>query len=447
MSRQYKMKVVKIADVKVGERYRDDFGNIEELMLSIKEKGVIQPITLSKDMLLLAGERRYTACFNLKMEEIPAIIRETDGEIDEREIELMENIHRKDFTWQEQAKLTAKIHALYMEKDPNWNGRKTADLIDQNKMNVSRALRLAAGMQVIPELENCKTADEATKIIKKVEADAIVAELAKRQQNLVLTAQQPEKSAGMNVHDKGIANALKAADADYRIGDVFTGLAGLRDNGKIDFIECDPPYGVDLDILTQRDNKPEVNQRDANYHEVSEEEYPDFIDKLANETYRVAAPNSWMVFWFAFRWHSKILTALQSAGWIVDHVPALWVKGNGRTPRPDLLLARAYEPFFICRKGQPTIIQQGRTNIYLRSFNETKYHPAQRPIGLMTDILKTFLDEGHGNVLVPFVGSGVTLRACYQTGHRGFGWDTNPEYKKHFMLAVEQDTKQLLAKE
>ena len=154
-----------------------------------------------------------------------------------------------------------------------------------------------------------------------------------------------------------------------------------------------------------------------------------------------------MVFWFAFRWHHEVLSSLKDAGWQVDAVPALWLKGNGRTPRPDLLLGRAYEPFFICRKGQPTIIQQGRMNTFMRSQEEKKYHPAQRPIGLMEDILKVFLDEGHGEVLVPFVGSGVTLRACYKTGHRGFGWDTNNEYKKYFMLAVEEDTKKLLEKE
>lgn len=251
----------------------------------------------------------------------------------------------------------------------------------------------------------------------------------------------------MSVKDRGIANSLKVANEDYRIGDVFAGLKGLRADGHIDFIECDPPYGVELDILTQRGGQTIVNKRDASYQEVKEEDYETFISNLASELYRVGAKDCWMVFWFAFKWMGTVRSALLDAGWSIDEVPALWCKGSGRTPRPDILLARAYEPFFIARKGQPTIIKQGRMNTWLRSQDEKKYHPAQRPLGLMKEILGTFLDERQHTVLVPFLGSGTTLRACYDMGHRGFGWDKDGQYKNHFMLAVEEDTKKLLAKE
>lgn len=441
------MEVVKLADIKFGERYRDDYGNIEELMASIKEKGVIQPITLNTNMELLAGGRRYTACWNLGVSEIPAIIRETNGQIDEREIELMENIHRKDFTWQEQAKLTAEIHRLYQANKVDWSQNKTAALLDQNPMNVSRALSLAAAMEVQPSIADCKTASDAHKLLKTAEQNAIVAELAKRQKSLVLEAQEPSPEKRLTPQERGVAATLKVADADYRIGDVFAGLANMRSGGNVDFIECDPPYGVDLDVLTQRAGQANVNQRDANYNEISEDTYADFINNLANELYRVAARDCWMVFWFAFKWMGTVRSSLLQAGWSIDEVPALWLKGNGRTPRPDILLARSYEPFFIARKGQPTVIKQGRMNSWTRNVDEKKYHPAQRPVGLMEDIMSTFLDERQHNVLVPFVGSGATLRACYKLGHRGHGWDSNPEYKNHFMLAVEEDTKKLLSKD
>lgn len=444
---KYRMKMVKLSDIDATDRYREDMGNLQELRDSIEEKGLIQPMCVNSDLRLLAGGRRHAACSLLELKEVPVLIREGNDEVDAREIELMENIHRKEMNWQEQAKLTARIHSLYMERDPNWSGRKTAQLIEQNPMNVSRALRLAAGMEILPELAECKTADEAGKVMKKAEETAIVAELARRQTNFMLEAQAPKDGKQVSAKDKGISNTLMRAQSDYRIGDVFTSMKEMRTNGNINFIECDPPYGVDLDILTQREGQTGVNQRDGDYHEISEEEYPEFLANLCNETYRVAGKDCWMVFWFAFRWHGIVLASLQNAGWQVDQVPALWIKGNGRTPRPDLLLARAYEPFFIVRKGQPTIIKQGRMNTWIRNPDEKKYHPAQRPVGLMEDVLTTFLDEGQGHVWVPFLGSGVTLRACYKLGHRGFGNDTNAEYKNHFMLAVEEDTKKLLAKE
>ena len=79
---KYKMKVVKLADIKVGERYREDLGNIEELAGSIRETGLIQPLSVSTDMVLLAGGRRYAACSALGLLEVPVLIRESADQID-----------------------------------------------------------------------------------------------------------------------------------------------------------------------------------------------------------------------------------------------------------------------------------------------------------------------------------------------------------------------------
>lgn len=442
---KYKMKMVKLADIDATGRYREDLGNIEELAEGIREKGLIQPLCVNSDLRLLAGGRRHAACTALGLVDIPVLIREGNDEVDAREIELMENIHRKEMNWQEQAKLTAEIHRLYMEKDPNWSQRKTAQLIEQNPMNVTRALRLASALEVNPAIAECKTADDAGKVIKKAEENAIVAELAKRQQTMVNGVDAGTTTGRIEV---ALARMWKTADANYIIGDIFEGLANCKTEGVVDFIECDPPYGVDLGTLTDRPDKgADLRGRDKDYHEIADEGYPEFLRKLTGELYRVAGKNSFMVFWFAFRWYPEVIQALTEAGWKPDLVPAMWIKDNGRTPRPDLLLARSYEPFIVCRKGNPTIVKQGTLNTFITQPESKKYHPAQRPVKLMEDIINTFIDEGRGTVLVPFLGSGATLRACYNLGHRAFGFDTNNEYKDKFLLAVEEDTKRLLTKE
>lgn len=437
-----KLRYVKTSEIVVGERFREDMGNIEELKASIQEKGILQPITLNQKLELLAGHRRYTAASAVGLKEIPVLIREVEGEIDEREIELIENVHRKDFTWQEQAKLRARIHALKKEQDPMWSGEDTAKLLDTDRMSVSRANRLAAALEVMPELGECKTADDAMKLLKKAEENAIVQELARRQQTLI-----KDDHTAMSPKQKGLAATLKVADANYVVQDVFTYMKGLRTSGHIDLIECDPPYGIDLPKVSDRGDKGvAVAQRDNNYNEIPREQYADFLAQLTKELYRVAGTNCWMLFWFAFEWEAEAKLLLRAAGWHVDDVPALWHKGLGRTPRPDILLARAYEPFLVCRKGQPTLIKQGRLNVWVRNPDEKKYHPAQRPVGLICDLLGTFID-GAAQVFVPFAGSGATLRACYKQGFRVIGVDNNEEYKPHFMLAVEEDTKKLLSSE
>lgn len=442
---KYKMKNVKLSDIQVGKRFREDLGDIDELVASIQEKGLIQPLCVNEDMQLLAGGRRHAALTRAGVVDVPVLVRAGSDEADAREIELMENIHRKEMTWQEQAKLTAEIHRLYSEKHSNWSGNKTAEILDKGAMTVSRALQLNAALEANPAIGECKSAADAYKVIKKVEEDAIVKELAARQKDKVQKGLEDVSGGKM---DRGVLGALHIADQNYRIGDTFAGMAALADEGNIDLIECDPPYGVDLAALTKREDQgADTKNRDCDYYEIPTKDYPEFLDKLTKELYRVGGKNCWMVFWFAFRWYPEVVRSLQEAGWKIDYVPAMWVKDNGRTPRPDLLLARSYEPFIVCRKGIPTIVKQGGLNTFISNPEKNKYHPAQRPVGLMEDILDTFVDEGRGTILVPFAGSGATFRAAYNRGHRVFGWDSNNEYKDKFLLAVEEDSKRLLSKE
>lgn len=58
---------------------------------------------------------------------------------------------------------------------------------------------------------------------------------------------------------------------------------------------------------------------------------------------------------------------------------------------------------------------------------------------LMQTILDTCLWPG-STVLIPFLGSGVTLRAAYSRNHTGFGWDLSEENKKRFLKKVAEDT-------
>lgn len=435
-----KLKMVNLSDITLDDRYRKELGDIEGLTASIAEKGVLQPITLNTELKLLAGERRYTAAKAAGLTQIPALLRAIEGEVDEREIELFENIHRKSFTWQEEANLTMEIDRLYKSKDSNWSGRKTAELLDKGKSQTNRSLQLAEAMQVVPELAECKTADEALKSLTKLKRNAIVAELSKRQTESV-NSNIPAAQGGMA---GGVRSALKVADANYMIGDVFKGLASLRDSGKVDFIECDPPYGIDL-------NKQKMGDSADTYNEVSKDAYPEFLKTLTKELYRVAAKDSWLIFWFGPTWHTEVITSLREAGWAVDPIPAIWHKGTGQTMQPEINLARAYEPFFVCRKGSPLMNKRGTGNVFTRSpcptsGEDAKYHPTQRPLHLIQSLLQTFL-AGPSHVLVPFAGSGATFRACYNEGHQVLGWDISDEYKPKYLLKVEEDTRALMAKE
>ena len=82
-----------------------DQENLRELAASIKEKGVLQPVTVREKgeiFELVAGERRWRAAQVAGLSEIPAVVRElSDREV--MEIALIENLQREDLNPIEEA--------------------------------------------------------------------------------------------------------------------------------------------------------------------------------------------------------------------------------------------------------------------------------------------------------------------------------------------------------
>jgi ParB family transcriptional regulator, chromosome partitioning protein len=63
-----------ISSIKVGKRHRYELGDIEWLAESIEDIGLLHPITVSEDGVLLAGRRRLAACKQLGWKEIPVTV-------------------------------------------------------------------------------------------------------------------------------------------------------------------------------------------------------------------------------------------------------------------------------------------------------------------------------------------------------------------------------------
>lgn len=86
---------------------RVDIGDLTELVLSIKEKGVLEPLLVRPSdvggrFMIISGERRYRASLEVGLTELPCI----EMDVDDRavaEISLIENLQRKDLTPLEEA--------------------------------------------------------------------------------------------------------------------------------------------------------------------------------------------------------------------------------------------------------------------------------------------------------------------------------------------------------
>lgn len=106
------MTKIAIDSIVVNDRIRKDYGDIEQLAGDIKENGLIQPIVVSKDLVLLCGERRLRACKSLGMKEVDVVVKDASDAHQALVLEISENESRKPFTVTERLAYAAKLLPL-----------------------------------------------------------------------------------------------------------------------------------------------------------------------------------------------------------------------------------------------------------------------------------------------------------------------------------------------
>ena len=104
--------LIPIEDIKVKKRIRKEVGDVSTLAESLKRFGQISPIVITKNNILVAGERRLEAARSLGWRTINAVVAEVDDEATKLEYELEENIQRRDFTKEEEEEAIRKIVKL-----------------------------------------------------------------------------------------------------------------------------------------------------------------------------------------------------------------------------------------------------------------------------------------------------------------------------------------------
>ena len=114
-------------------------GKLDELISSIKEKGIIQPVLVRRTIdgyELIAGERRLRAAKSLCLENIPAIIKDV-SDLDMLEISLIENIQREELNAIEEANAFERFISEF-----SFTQEKIARVLGKDKSTISNTIRL-----------------------------------------------------------------------------------------------------------------------------------------------------------------------------------------------------------------------------------------------------------------------------------------------------------------
>lgn len=189
---------IKISKIKIGLRFRHDLGDVNALVQSIKEIGLLHPVVLNQNNQLIAGQRRLEACKLLGLKEIPATIINLDNIVTG---EFHENVIRKGFTSREKIAIKKAIEPIekmkalerkqlgrpseesthgrtrdkianYLElsfdtlnkleliveaSDNNTKFKELPEQIDSKKLSVNQAYRMIEKEKLISELMNTKS--------------------------------------------------------------------------------------------------------------------------------------------------------------------------------------------------------------------------------------------------------------------------------------------------
>jgi ParB family chromosome partitioning protein len=140
------------------EQPRQVMGDLSELMASISEKGIIEPLVVRQRhsrYQIVAGERRYQAAVQVGLRELPVVIRDVD-DTEIIEVALVENIQRKDLGPFEEAEALSSLadRCGYTHED-------LAKRLGKSRTSITESLALS---EMPAEVRNlCRLADISSK--------------------------------------------------------------------------------------------------------------------------------------------------------------------------------------------------------------------------------------------------------------------------------------------
>ena len=401
------MKIL-IKDIIWGDRARKDYGDADSLLglaQSISKNGLLHPVVIDDSHTLRAGGRRLTAMLQLGWDECEVNMLSDLSPLQKLEVELEENLHRKNFEYAEQVALVKRIHdvkqKVAVERGEDWTLEDTAKALGVEKNTVQQDIALAKEIENDPTIGKAKNKGQAKTRARRAK------EVRRIQAEVLASSTIPSE--------------------EIILGDSVDILPNIPSD-SVDLVLCDPPYGVKFD----------ENSRNLGYETTYGEFYDDLnavvalLEDTIPQIFRILKPGGHMYMFFALSNYTRISMMLENHWkWEEEYGkyaanPLLWVKPSNENARPYERFTVNYEPFFFCWKPRVDSKLGNEINSPSNStfsFNykgADKLHPAEKPDGLYERLVDLSSVPG-ATILDPFLGSGVSLAVAKRMGRKIIG--------------------------
>ena len=341
---------------------------VDAVAASIKEFGWQQPIVVDKDGVIIAGHTRYKAAKKLKCDTVPVVVADDLTEDQVKAYRLADNKTGELAEWD-----TAML------------GEELAELADFDMSQF--------GFDTILQEE-----------VREAEEDDYE----------VNPPEEPKAKLG-DIYQLGRHRLMCGDSTDAE------SVYQLCQDGQVDMLLTDPPYGVDYTGKTKDALKI---QNDA----TSDESLRDMLADAFAAADSVMKPGAVFYIWHA---DSKALVfriACQMAGWEVRQV-LIWVKNTMVMGRQDYQWK--HEPcLYGWKDGAGHLWASDRKQTTILNFDrptKNKEHPTMKPVKLFDYQIQNNT-KGGDIVLDLFGGSGTTIVACEQNGRCARVMELDPRY-------------------
>lgn len=350
-----------IKDIKPYEKNpRKNDSAVDAVANSISQFGFKVPVVIDNDNVIICGHTRYKAAKKLGLEAVPCVVADDLTEEQIKAFRLADNKVAEQAEW-----------------DFDLLGDELADIFDIDMTDF--------GFDFAEEEEE--------------EVEVIEDEVPE-------VPTEPKAKLGdiyqLGRHRLMCGSATSFEDVDRLISD-----------GRVDFINCDPPYGMNA-----------VSKSGVLSEKYSGDIMNDDSNEVAIDSFNLCT-TKWRdvkQVWWGANYYTECLPS--SECWIV------WDKNNGASDQTDCELAWT---------NFRSVVRQ----FTLASEKTNRVHPTQKPCKLLQQIFNKFDKKNEfNNVLDLFGGSGFTLMTCEQMGKNCYTMELDPKFVDVIIERWEQFTGQ-----
>ena len=419
------------------ERQRTELEDIESLAESIKRNGLINPIVVTRDHVLVAGERRLTAHKHLGFDSIAVQYVEDLSDAELQILELEENIRRVDLPWKDLVKSVAKFHKLMSQENESWSPEQTADELNIARTTVGKYLMVQRAIEdnvegVVNAPKLSQAANFATRFNERKKAATmrdLTASLApSAPASPVLTA--PD---GMDIPAE---TTPAPVPAQRRYADLintdFTKWADTVQDTPFNLIHCDFPYGVNAG-----DTKGQTGAAAFGHYADKPDDYFNLVSQFLAKQDNFIGPSAHMIFWFSMDFYQETVELFREKGWVVNRFPLIWFKSDNTGVIPDANRGprRVYETALFMTRGDRKIVRA--VGNCVGNPVKKEFHVSEKPKPMLEHFFRMLVDETTV-MLDPTAGSGNAVAVAESLGaHYSLGLERDKDFYENAKINLK----------